>query len=349
MTTILPQAASAATGKPATPSCDDHAAPGSTSGKDIYRAFCQLETSVPLFARDWWLDAAVGPEAWNVALVCKDGQVIASMPYVLCSRYRMAIVTQPALTPVLGPWLRKTWSKTATQISHEKELMQALIDQLPPFDHFAQTWHASIQNWQPFYWNGFQQTTYYTYVLPDLSDTGKVWDGFESKLRRTVNKATTTFKLEVRDDLPLDDLLTLNRKTFQRQGIAPPYADAFVRRLDAACGERGCRKSFIAVDPAGVQHAGCYIVWDEHCAYGLFAVSDPKHRASGGSSLAMWASIQHAASVTRQFNLSGSMIEPFEIYLRSFGGNHVPYFHISKTPSRLLKMRQGVLSLIGKK
>ena len=268
---------------------------------------------------------------------------------MLHRRYRLAIVTQPALTPVLGPWLRQTGGKTATQVSHEKELMQALIDQLPPFDHFAQTWHSSIKNWQPFYWNGFQQTTYYTYVLPDLSDTAKVWDGFESKLRRAINKASNAYRLEVRDDLPLDAMLALNRKTFDRQGIAPPYPDAFVRRLDAACAERGCRRSFIAVDPDGVHHAGCYMVWDEHSAYGLIAGADPTHRASGGNSLAMWASIQYAAGVTRQFNFSGSMIEPFEIYLRAFGGNHVPYFHISKTPSRLLKARQSVLSLIGKK
>lgn len=338
MTTLAPQAASAHHGT-------------STGGppKEVYRAFCQQETTVPLFARDWWLDAAVGADGWDVALVSKEGKVIASMPYVLHSRFRLAIVTQPALTPVLGPWLRQTGGKTATQVSHEKELMQALIDQLPPFDHFAQTWHSSIRNWQPFYWNGFQQTTFYTYVLPDVSDPAKVWDGFESKLRRTVNKARTAYQLEVRDDLPLDDMLALNRKTFERQGIAPPYPDAFVRRLDAACRERGCSKSFIAVDPNGVRHAGCYMVWDEHCAYGLIAGADPQHRASGGNSLAMWASIQYAASVTRQFNFSGSMIEPFEIYLRSFGGEHVPYFHISKTRSRLLRARQGVLSLIGNK
>jgi hypothetical protein len=338
MTTFSPQAAS-----------DNRAERGITSPKEAYRAFCRQEASVPLFARDWWLDAAVGADAWNVAIVRREGQVIASMPYVLRSRYRLAIVTQPALTPVLGPWLRQTGGKTATQVSHEKALMQALIDQLPPFDHFAQTWHASIRNWQPFYWNGFQQTTYYTYVLPDLSDTRKVWSGFESKLRRTIHKAETAYRLEVRNDLPLDDMLALNHKTFERQGGVPPYPDAFVRRLDAACGERGCRKSFIAVDPDGVPHAGCYMVWDEHSAYGLISGADPAHRASGANSLAMWASIQYAAGVTRQFNFSGSMIEPFETYLRSFGGNHVPYFHISKTPSRLLKARQGVLSLIGKK
>lgn len=328
---------------------DDGACHGNASPKHEYRAFCRETASLPLFARDWWLDAAVGHDAWNVALVKKDHQVIASMPYVLRSRYHLAVLTQPALTPTLGPWLCQNGGKPATQISHEKELMQALIDQLPPFDYFAQTWHASVKNWQPFFWNGFQQTTYYTYVLSDLSDTGKVWAGFDSKVRRGINKADKEHRLQVRDDLPLDDLLALNRKTFERQGLSPPYSDAYVRRLDAVCAERGCRKFFIAVDPLGVHHAGTYIVWDEHSAYGLISGVDPSHRASGGNSLCLWAAIQHAAGVTRQFNFSGSMIEPFESYLRGFGGSQVPYFHVSKTRSRLLKMHQSMLSLIGKK
>ena len=42
------------------------------------------------------------------------------------------------------------------------------------------------------------------------------------------------------------------------------------------------------------------------------------------------------------------MVDGALVYLRGFGGNHVPYFHISKTPSRLLTLRQGLLSLTGK-
>ena len=44
-------------------------ASGAFSRKDEYRAFCDWETSLPIFARDWWLDAAVGPHNWDVALV----------------------------------------------------------------------------------------------------------------------------------------------------------------------------------------------------------------------------------------------------------------------------------------
>lgn len=349
MAKLLNQVAHASARQSDTPPPDPSPPQCGASGKDEYREFCRKEAAIPLFSRDWWLDAAVGPDGWDVAVVKNKGEIIASMPYVQRSRYGMSVVTQPQLTPMLGPWLRPRGARVAAQIAHEKGTMQALIDQLPAFDHFSQTWHPSVQNWLPFYWNGFKQTTFYSYVLTDLSDTGKLWDGLDTRMRRSVKTARGAYQLQVRDDLPLDDLLALNRMTFERQGLSPPYSDAFVRRLDAACAKHGGSKLFIAVDPDGVQHGGNYIVWDEHSAYGLISAANPALRASDANSLCVWASIEHAAKVTRQYNFWGSMIEPIERYMRNFGGIQVPYFHLSKTPSRLLRLRQGLLSLTGKK
>lgn len=314
--------------------------------KEEYRDFCRKETSLPLFAQDWWLDAAVGPTEWNVALIKKNAVVVASMPYILRNRYGMRLLTQPALTPILGPWLRPCDGNASKKLSYETELMQSLIDQLPPFDHFAQTWHPCHKNWQPFYWNGFQQTTYYTNILSNLSDIQKIWEGLSPDVRRIVNKAEKEKHLIVRDDFGIDTLLELNRKTFKRQGLTPPFPDELVRRLDTACLERGCRKLLVAVDSNGIPHAGYYFVWDQQSAYGLLAGSDPAYRQSGAASLCLWTTIVQAASVSRQYNFCGSMIESVATFMRNFGAEHVPYFHISKTPSRLLNIRKIILALV---
>ncbi|HEV2610481.1 MAG TPA: methicillin resistance protein, partial [Noviherbaspirillum sp.] len=217
--------------------------------KTQYREFSRSEPSLPIFSRDWWLDATAGPDHWNAALVKKGGQVAAAMPYTTYRRYWLKVMGQPALTQKLGPWLRLTEGKPATRLAGEKDLMQGLIDQLPRFDYFTQNWHHSRTNWLPFAWNGFHQTTRYTYVLNQLQDADKLWAGFDNATRAECKKAQGRFNLTVRDDLPLDAFLALNRMTFARQRMEVPYSDAFVRRLDAACAERGCRKFFIAVDP----------------------------------------------------------------------------------------------------
>lgn len=317
-----------------------------SNAKKIYREFSRTEPSLPIFFRDWWLDAAAGPDAWNVALVMKNGQVTAAMPYVSRREYAMRVISQPLLTPMLGPWLRPGKGKPSTNLASEKILMLGLIEQLPAFDHFIQSWHHERTNWLPFYWKDFRQTTRYTYLLDDISDMSKVWNGFQHNTRGECRKAAYRFKLQIHDDLSLGAFLELNRMTFAKQGLPVPYSDSFVHRIDAACLERGCRKFWIAVDPEGRHHAGFYMVWDETSAYGLMNGANPDLRFSGGISLCLWEAIKYAATVTQKFNFSGSMLQPVERFFRGFGARQVPYFRITKTPSRLLRMQQSLLSVM---
>jgi hypothetical protein len=315
------------------------------SAKDLYRELVASEPSIPIFSRDWWLDATAGRENWDVAMVKSGSEVQAAMPYMKRRFYGMNILGQPALTQTLGPWLRAMDPDTshARKLAQEKDLMQELIDQLPPFDYFNQSWHYSCTNWLPFSWRGFSQTTRYTYVLPDLRDPDKLWSGFQGNVRRNCKAAAERHRVTVRDDLALDDFLALNRMAFQRQGMQVPYSDDYVRRLDAACAQRGCRKFYLAVDAEGRRHAGCYIVWDENSAYGLLNGSDPALRHSGALSLCFWHAIRDAGQVTQRFDFEGSMIEPIERFVRGFGASQLPYFNIKKTPSRILRMREALL------
>ena len=304
--------------------------------KEIYRKLCEQEPSIPLFSQPWWLDAACGQDGWDVALIEKGGQVLATMPYRRARRAGFRVSTQPWLTQSLGPWLRPSTAKLPRRIGQQKELLQGLIAQLPPFDHFRQSWHYSQTNWLPFHWNGFRQTTGYSYVLHDLSDLHAIWEGFQENIRKEIRKASGRVQLCVRDDRSVEDLLRLHRMTFQRQGKPVPFPDEVLHSLDAACSERGQRALFVAEDVSGRQHAAVYIVWDANSAYYLLGGGDPALRNSGAGSLCMWEAIRHAASLTRSFDFCGSMAEPIEQFIRAFGGSQCPYFSVTKTPSKML-------------
>jgi lipid II:glycine glycyltransferase (peptidoglycan interpeptide bridge formation enzyme) len=220
--------------------------------------------------------------------------------------------------------------------------MNALIDALPPFDYFEQNFHPSVTNWLPFHWRGFEETTRYTYVLPDLTDVDAVWKGTRANVRTDVRKAEKTLK--IRDDLGLDAFLRVHEMTFTRQGMTMPYGRDLVARIDAACAERGRRKILFAVDAAGAVHAAAYLVWDVGSAYYLMGGADPDLRNSGAGSLVVWEAIRFAATVAPAFDFEGSMIEPIERFFRAFGAEQRPYFHVTKTSSRLLKMRRDLRS-----
>lgn len=304
---------------------------------EIYRQLCESEPSIPLFSQAWWLDATAGLGNWDVALVRKSDDVLASLPYVVFKRRGFTFLSQPALTQTLGPWLRDTGGKHAKRLAQEKDLMEELIDQLPPFDRYAQNWSWKITNWLPFYWRGFSQTSRYTYALPNLSSIESIWKDTQQNIRGDIRKAEKRFELKVRDDLPLEDFIRLNKLTFGRQKMALPYSESYVKNLDEVCKKRQARKILIAEDSQGRQHAGIYIVWDKNSAYYLMGGGDPKLRNSGATSLCMWEAIKFSATVTQRFDFEGSMIEPVERFFRAFGAIQTPYFSVHKTPSRILK------------
>ena len=312
------------------------------SKKEVYREFCKVEKTVPIFSRAWWLDAVSGENNWDVTLVTKDGNVVASMPYCIKYKYGLTIISHPPLTQTLGPWLKSSHAKYAKVLAEQKDVMLALIAQLPAYDSFLQKWSYQVTNWLPFYWSGFKQTTRYTYILPNLSDEKFLWSELQAKIRTDIRKAENRYNLKVRDDLSIDDFLELNKLTFERQGMSLPYSEDLVRRLDDACVANQCRKIWIAEDSEGRHHAGVYIVWDENCAYYIMGGANPDLRNSGATSFCMWHAIRHAASVTQKFDFEGSMLESVERFVRSFGAIQTSYFSISNTPSRILRIRDFV-------
>lgn len=313
--------------------------------KKLYRELCESEPSVPLFSQAWWLDATAGHGAWDVVLVLQDNRIVASLPFVRSRRWYFELSGQPPLTQSLGPWIRKSQAKYSKTLGREKDLMGELIDQLPPFARFVQNWHWSRTNWLPFYWKGFAQTTRYTYILDDLSDLDALWRGLQDNIRGDIRKAERRFELQVRDDLPIEAFLALNRKTFERQGKPLPYPESLVHRLDAACSARKSRKIFIAEDPKGQHHAGAFVVWDSESAYYLMGGGDPDLRSSGATSLAVWEAIRFASTVSKRFDFEGSMLEPVERFVRGFGAMQVPYSRVSRTLSMQLRLFEGLRTL----
>lgn len=291
-----------------------------------------------LFEQPWWLEA-VAPKSWGAVEIIQGDEIVARLPYAVKKRLGLTALTMPPLTLTLGPWIKPSTAKYVNRLSQQKELMTSLIEQLPSFDYFSQYFHHSVTNWLPFYWRGFNQTTRYTYVIEALEDLEQVWSQFDKRLRSTIRKAQK--QLAVRSDLDIERFFDVNALSFRRQGLDPPYSRELVRRLDAACVGHQARRMLFAEDARGRIHAASYFVWDDDSTYALMGGTDPELRSSGADSLVMWEGIKFAATMTRRFNLGGSMIEPIEHFARNFGGVQVPYFHVTRTSRRMKFLMAG--------
>lgn len=310
------------------------------SNKDLYLQFCKTEKSIPVFSQPWWLDAACGEINWDVAVVSNGERILGTLPYYMKSKFGLKILSTPKLTQTLGPWIAPSTAKYAKQLSQQKNILTALIEQLPSHHYFTQSCHHSITNWLPFYWKGFKQMTRYSYIIEDLSDLEGVWKETLPKVKTDVRKAQKT--VDVKDNLSLEEFYRIVLLTYQRQGRKTPYSfDCFAQIYDA-CEKNNAGKLFFGVDQSEKIHSVAFIVWDSNTAYYLIGGGDPNLRNSGATSLCLWNAIRFAATVTKGFDFEGSMVEPIERFFRGFGARQVPYLAISKSNSKLISLYQAL-------
>ena len=301
------------------------------SAKSEYRELCRTEESLPLFSRDWWLDAVCGSENWDVAVARGGGRIVASLPYIMRRIYGCRVIRMPLVTPTLGVWIRyPERQKYAHRLSLEKKLMTELISQLPAFHHFVQRFHPTLTNWMPFYWRGFDQTTYYTYVIDDLQALDRVFAEFKSNVRGKIRKASKL--VEVTSEGSIEDFYHLVEMSWRRQKLRPPYSREFLCGLDETLRKHESRELFFAVDAQGRRHSAILLTWDGSSSYLQFVGEDPDLRTSGAGSLLVWEAIRYTREVLGlgRFDFSGNMVEAIEEVRRSFGARQVPYFVISK-------------------
>ena len=312
--------------------------------KEKYYSFCEIEKNIPIFSQAWWLDAVCGMD-WNVALVEKNSQIIASMPYYLIKKVGFKIITMPKLTQNMGPYIKYPPNqKYENKIAYEKIIMTELITYLPSYDMFSQNFNYTITNWLPFYWKGFSQTTYYSYILDQLSDLESIFSRFHSTKKKNIKKAEKL--IDIVYDISDKTFYDNHKMTLAKQGKKISYSLELFKKIYSEGYKHNSSKTIGAYDKNGNLHAAYFIIWDDISVYNLISTIDPEYRESGASSLLFKEIISFASNISDKIDLEGSMIESVEQSFRKFGAIQIPYFNVTKINSTLLGIKKMFNDLI---
>jgi len=310
------------------------------SNRNAYRQFCQEAPDLPLFMQDWYLDATCAGGYWEAVLARKGKHVVGVWPFFLKQKFRQRYVSMPPLTKMMGPYLLPEYRTTR----REMPLLKDMLDQLPRLAAFEQDFNYTAVNWLPFYWQGFRQTTRYSYVLP-LGNLEKLRGNLAPDYRNNkLPKAAARVRVHTGDDLEL--FYRVHNQSFERQGLQAPIPFDLLQRLDDALATRRAREIFWATDlKTGAVHSVAYLAWDKQSAYYLLAGDDPSLRTSGAGILLAWEAIRYAAETLEVpvFDFAGSMIKPIERVRRQFGAVQKPYFRLQKEWSVLWKWGKRLL------
>lgn len=318
--------------------------------KEKYRLLCETETNIPLFSQAWWLDTVCGEKNWNVVLVEDHRQIHAAMPFY---RPLKRVISMPVYTQTMGPLLfgEPTDCKYTTLLSKRQSLYKQLIDKLPPITSFLQNFSYVVTDWLPFYWEGFQQTTRYTYVLKGLQQKEIVWKNMRPNIQRNIQKAQNRYHISVKKGIPINEFLSVQAQTFKRQRIRQKQTSIHtLKTLIHACQERGQGDIWGGYDKQKQLHAAVFVVWQGNTAWYLAGGGNPTLRNSGAHSLIMWECIQYVSPFTDTFDFEGSMLPGVERFFREFGAIQTPYFTIKKGELSLLdRIRMKMKMIVRKK
>jgi len=293
---------------------------------------------LPLYFQPWWLDAVAGEHGWNAATAYdKGGNLTGIWVYCKQSIGGLPVIEMPKLTAYSGPFLFYPSNLTTSEARYafEKRVLQALLAQLPKVAFFYQEWHPSVQNWYPAYWNGFRQTTHFTYLLDNLHDLSGTFDRFRSNVRNHIRKAEKTVRIVESDDL--EALFSLYELSFVRQGKKPHVSQEVLRRVDKALRERRQRILLLAEDDVGRHHAGIYLSHDHQTAYYMLSGTNTQYRSNGALYLLVWHALQYCSRKGLSFDFEGSMLEPVEEVFRGFGGKLTPHFKVFRAQNKFLE------------
>lgn len=296
------------------------------------------QLDLPIFFQPWWLDVVCQNGDWHVCLFRNStGKVLGVLPFYLQSLLGLKLIRTPPYTPYLGVWLDYSdcSDRNTSKYSFENKVIEELVEQLPKVSWYHQIHPDQLQNWFPFYWRHYRQTTRYTYILEKLNPE-YIYENMKPGVRNKIHKAERT-GLIIQQKNDLESFITQLKNTFKRQNKFQEVDTSLLQKLHTEIFRQEQGALYFATDQKGQTHAALYLIWDHETAYCWQLGADTQLRKSGAVQLLIWHTIQVTAGMGKRYNFEGSMLPHIEPVFRAFGAERKPVFQIRKFGNRFLE------------
>lgn len=305
--------------------------------KKIFKEFCAAKRHyIPIFQNYFWFNDCWNLD-WDINLIMEENNIKAFIPFVVNKRFKKTTLTMPPLTPFVGPWLQDNNLNSKRSLAYDKKYLNLIIESLPKYSIFSQSFSYSLKNWLPFYWEGFSQSTRYSYFIKK-NTTKKLFQNFSSAYRNKINNAKNKLKVESKDNPKL--FYDFWQKSFINKNIECPLTFPEFIKFDKTLNTQRSRKMFFAKDEKENVNAVLYLIWDSNSSYLHLLGHDYRNKNKGASLLLIWESIKYTFNNLNlnYFDFEGSMIKELELVRRDCGAIPKQYFSIYKCNSRLIKI-----------
>jgi hypothetical protein len=299
------------------------------NNKQKYRQFCKSPQNLPIFFHPDWLDITTSGGDWDVVVTTdNDDNITACLPYFITKKYRQNAIIMPPLTPYGGIYIiQNNAAKVETHTKNEKEIITALIHSLPKnIVYYSQSFYYNFTNWLPFYWQNYQQTTRYSFIIEDISK----WSlsDVATNIRNKIRKAEQALEIIHLDNPEI--IYNQVHHVLNNKGIKFMLSLDTFSKLDTWLHANSKRMILGVRDNSGKIIASIYLIFDQDKAYSMLIGSDVNHRKNGAIPFLLHHAILESGKKAKSFDFEGSMLESLFDLFAGFGGTLKPYYRIYK-------------------
>jgi len=304
--------------------------------KHTYKLHYNSLTAIPIFNQIGWLNAVAEEGNWEVAVVKKENDVVATLPYFYKKKYVTDIITTPKHTPWLSPCIKYPESirTLAHKIEFENSIIKELEEQLPALSFVQFSLYPNYDNILPFLWNDYEVNYQYTYIIKDIADPEKVLFNFSSNRKRYAKKGCKN--LGFHQGMEVKTFYEFHKQSLKKRKQEIAFSFEHLERIYNYCKETNQGEIFFTSDAQNNIHSAIFIVWDSQAAYHLVPVINPDFYKSQSMSYLVYKVIVYLSKFVKTYDFEGGMYKHIEQGYRDYGPEKVPYFNFKKCNSKLL-------------
>jgi len=306
--------------------------------KELYRQFCEKEKTVPLFLKDWWLDALCND--WDVAIAKKGDRVAGVWPYRIEKRINISILRDQVLTPYMGPYVFYPHDlKHTKRDSFQHETIKALLEEMPE----AKVWHVSafpgLKQVGLFTEHDFDIQVRQTFIMPLHETVDEIFSRLHEDYRRNIRKAEQELTIANEPEM-LQQLWGFQKATLDKKDVRMHFTQLQMQAIFDACVQHDSAALWVARKGDEVQ-AILWHVWDGVQAYYLVGSNNPAGKDNRAMTALIWHAIKQSKALGKSgFDFEGSMDPGVEKFFRNFGGKRQLYLVLRKNDSMLWKLKE---------
>ena len=304
----------------------------------LWDSFVSSSPQGTVFSTSAWIRAAAAIQGGEPRFlgVFEDDRLAGGVTFIELSRGPFKKMTTPVLTPYGGVVYRPVSGKRSTgEESFTTTCAEQLIGNLGGWYSYSCLVHApGLIDIRPFTWAGWRGSVRYTYVV-DLTDTGRVWDLMERRVRTVLRKAESTLGLGGAVDM--EQFGGLYDRIYRDRGKKPPIPRNIVTAFVDTMMKTGLAEMRSVRDETGEIISVIVLVSGSGTVYAWISGSVPDKNSTGAFSLLFWDAIRRYSETSTRLDMVGANIPSVAFFKKGFGGELKPYYVTERYGSLLAR------------